>query len=66
MKSKIEQQQVVHRFRNPSRRELIAMWIWSSEYARSGLGAVEFYERLNDARKRQIEACIKQFEEASP
>lgn len=55
---------ITHRFRDPNRRELVAMWIWSTEYAKGGLGAVEFYERLNEARKRQINECIKQFMEA--
>lgn len=31
---------VSHRFRSPNRRELVAMWIWSTEYAKGGLGAV--------------------------
>lgn len=52
------------RYRDPNRRELIAMWIWGREYAAGGLGAVEFYRRLNESRKRQIAECIKRFESA--
>lgn len=62
--TKFSARQAPYRFRNPNRRELVAMWIWGAEYARGGLGAVEFYERLNESRKRQIAECIKQFEAA--
>lgn len=30
------------------------MWLWREEYARGGLGAIEFYQRLDPSRQRLV------------
>ncbi len=50
--------------RELTRREVVAMWLWSAEYAKVGIGAIEWYERLSPSRKRNVEDLIKQYEKA--
>ncbi len=47
-----------------TRREVVAMWLWSAEYAKSGLGAVEWHHRLSPIRRRNVDDFIAQYEAA--
>ncbi|HEV8448551.1 MAG TPA: hypothetical protein VGQ44_17095 [Gemmatimonadaceae bacterium] len=47
-----------------TRPEVVAMWVWHEEYARSGLGAIEFFKRLDPSRVRVVADFIKQYEAA--
>jgi len=50
--------------RDVSRRELVAMWIWSEEYSKQKLGAIEWYRGLPANRKAIVDDFIQQYERA--
>jgi len=43
---------------HPHAEARFAMWKWSSEYARKGLGSMGFYDQLNDYRKRLCKDAV--------
>lgn len=50
---------------NLNKREIAAMWIYGSEYAASGAGAIDFYAHvLTDAKRRIIEKFLAELSEA--
>jgi hypothetical protein len=51
--------------RELTRHEVVAMWLWSAEYARSGVGAIEWFKRLPEHRRRNVEDFVKQYDEAA-
>ncbi len=50
--------------RDLTRSEVVAMWLWGFEYARSGLGAIEWYEQLTPSRVRLVADFIGEYETA--
>ena len=50
--------------RNLTKPEVVAMWLWGKEYANSGLGAVEWYERLNSYRKHLVDDFMAAYDVA--
>jgi len=46
------------------RRECAAMWLYREEYAKSGLGAIEFYKRLSSYDKRTVDKMIDEIMKA--
>ncbi|MDD5693562.1 MAG: hypothetical protein PHU86_03775 [Patescibacteria group bacterium] len=45
---------------NPHKEARLAMWIWSEQYAKTGLGSMQFYETYLSSRERRLcEQAIK-------
>jgi len=52
--------------REPTREERAAMWLYHGEYARSGLGAIEFWKGLSGYAKRNVERMVEEILKAKP
>ncbi len=50
--------------RNLTRNEVVAMWLWSKEYAAQGGGAIEWYRDMPASRVRIVADFIVQYETA--
>lgn len=50
--------------RELTRLEIAAMWLWGAEYAKGGLGAIEFYERLTTSRRDTVKRFLEQLDAA--
>lgn len=49
---------------NPTPEAIIAMCIWGAEYGAQNGGSMDFYDKLNLARKRQCEDIVRKIKEA--
>ena len=49
---------------NPHKPARFAMWKWSDEYARLGLGSMGFWDRLDDRRKELSRRAVAEIEAA--
>jgi hypothetical protein len=49
---------------NPTAEAIIAMCIWSNEYAAQGGGSADFYESLSPAQKQQCTRIVDQILQA--
>ncbi len=50
--------------RSPNRNEVVAMWLWSAEYASQRLGVIEWYRELSASRKRSVTDFMLDYEMA--
>lgn len=50
--------------RDATEAELLAMWMWGAEYARSKQSVKCFYVTLPDGRKKLVADCLRRLEEA--
>lgn len=48
--------------RELTRGEVVAMWLWGAEYAKSGLGAIEWFRRLSASRRDTVLRFLRQYE----
>lgn len=48
------------KLRELTQQERAAMWLYHEEYARLGIGAIEFYRRLGAGRRRTVDDMIKE------
>lgn len=44
--------------------EVAAMWLWSSEYAKQGKGAIEFFKNLGESKQKICINMVEQMKEA--
>lgn len=49
---------------NPHAPARAAMWLWSAEYARSGLGSMRFWDRLDEHRKGLARQAAREIKSA--
>ena len=49
---------------NPHKEAVVAMSLWSAEYAPGGLGSMDFWDQLNDAMKRRCRDLVDRIEAA--
>ena len=45
---------------NPTQEELAAMWLYHNQYAKSGLGAIKFWEWLPECDKTTVRKMIEE------
>jgi len=45
--------------------EVVAIWLWGGEYARSGLSAIEWYRNLAPFQKNLVADFMRQYEAAA-
>jgi hypothetical protein len=51
--------------RDLKREEVVAMWLWSAEYAQSGLSAIGWWRTLDTPRRHLVEDFVKEYEAAA-
>lgn len=51
---------------NPHRAARAAMWLWSAEYAKKGLGSMGFWDSLDKHRKQLARDCVTDIMKARP
>ncbi len=44
--------------RKLTQQERAAMWLYHAEYAKSGIGAIEFYKQLGQYQKNRVDEMI--------
>ena len=55
-----EQQHNLH----PHKEAVIAMWLFGSDYAKKGLGSMDYYNQLEPSTKKLIGKMLSEIEEA--
>lgn len=51
---------------NPHKPAVAAMCIWGAEYARQGGGSMDFWDRLDESRRRIARELVEYIEQAPP
>ncbi len=51
--------------RDLTREEIVAMWLHGAAYARSGLGAIEWWKRLGESDRNNVLRFLKELDDAT-
>lgn len=54
----------VFRNQNPHKAAVVAMSMWGAEYARQGGGSMDFWDKLDESRKRICREVVERVESA--
>jgi hypothetical protein len=60
----VTEKERAQRNQNPHKPAVIAMWMWGREYSQQGGGSMDFWDKLDESRKRICCECLERLEKA--